>query len=115
MYVSGSIVSGKITGIKEYGAFVKVENYDGLVHISEFSDDYVKSIENYVQVGDIVKLEVLSVNEEKTRLKLSYKNVNKENSLIKRVAKTRIGFRTIDECLDSWIEIGYSNLNDKKR
>jgi predicted RNA-binding protein with RPS1 domain len=44
----GDIVKGRITSIKPYGAFVKVnETIDGLVHISEISDRFVRSIEDY--------------------------------------------------------------------
>ena len=54
---NGDIVSGKITGIKDYGAFVQVEDYCGLIHISEFSDGYVKNIGDIVAVGDVVNVE----------------------------------------------------------
>ena len=47
----GDIVNGKITNILGYGAFVVVGDYDGLVHISEFSDNYVKNINDFVKVG----------------------------------------------------------------
>ena len=73
---AGTIVKGKITGIKKYGAFVRVGDYDGLIHISEFSDDFVKDISYIVQVGEEVFLKVLEVDEEHERLKLSYKDAN---------------------------------------
>mgnify|MGYP003304698472 CR=1 FL=1 len=38
----GEIVYGKVTNILGYGAFVTVEDYDGLIHISEFSDNFVR-------------------------------------------------------------------------
>ena len=44
----GDIVIAKITSIVGYGAFVSVGEYLGLVHISEFSDNYVKSIKEFV-------------------------------------------------------------------
>ena len=42
-YQSGQVVQGIVTGIKPYGAFVKIDdNTDGLIHISEISDNYVR-------------------------------------------------------------------------
>ena len=46
---NGDIVSGVVTGIKDYGAFVQVEDYCGLIHISEFSDGFVKNINEIVK------------------------------------------------------------------
>ena len=42
-----------------------VNEYDGLIHISEFSDNYVRSIDDYVTVGQQVKLKVLDVDEKR--------------------------------------------------
>ena len=67
----GSIVKGKITGIKKYGAFVKVGEYDGLVHISKMSNTYVKDPTDIVSVGDIVDCYVIDINEEKEKVSLS--------------------------------------------
>ena len=52
----GDIVYGKVTNILGYGAFVLVEEYDGLIHISEFSDHFVRDIKEFVNIGDEVKL-----------------------------------------------------------
>ena len=71
MIKKGEIVYGKVTNILGYGAFVTVDNYDGLIHISEFSDNFVRSIKDYVTVGQQVKLKVLDVDEgKKTTTKL---------------------------------------------
>lgn len=106
----GSIVKGKITGIKKYGAFVKVGNYDGLVHISEFSDDFVKDISFIVQVGDEVFLKVLEIDDEHGRLKLSYKDASNISKKILRFAVVDKGFSSLAENLDSWIEEGYQRI-----
>ncbi len=111
----GTIVRGKITGIKKYGAFVKVGQYDGLIHISEFSDDYVKDISFIVQVGDEVDLKVLEVDEFHERLKLSYKDANNISKKILRFAVLDIGFKSLGDNLDKWIEEGYQKIcNDGK-
>ena len=47
-YIVGNIVKGEITGIESYGLFVKLDNdYTGLVHISEITNNFVKDINNY--------------------------------------------------------------------
>ena len=51
----GTKVTGKVTGIKDFGAFVDIGNgQSGLVHISQISNDYVKDIHDKLSVGDIV-------------------------------------------------------------
>ena len=55
MYKLGDIVYGKVTNIVGYGAFVSIDDeYTGLIHISEFSDNYVKNINDFVKIGDKV-------------------------------------------------------------
>jgi general stress protein 13 len=102
----GDIIKGEITAIKPYGAFVKLENdYIGLVHISEFSDGFVRSIEDYVSVGDVVDLKIIKINGEK--LSLSYKTLHKRKK--RYTIQLDTGFTPLGEALDEWIE----NYNDK--
>ncbi len=115
MIKKGNIVKGKITGIKEYGAFARVQKYDGLIHISEFSDNFVRDISNIVSVGDVVKLTVLEVDESESRLKLSYKNANKINEKVLRFAKITIGYDSLDECMDKWLDSGYQQVLEFKK
>ena len=73
---NGDIVSGIVTGIKDYGAFVQVEDYCGLIHISEFSDGFVKNINEIVTTGEVISVKILEIDEEGKKLKLSYKGAN---------------------------------------
>lgn len=58
----GNVVSGKITGITNFGAFVQLEGGKvGLIHISEVALEYVKDINDHVKVGDEVKVKVVSI------------------------------------------------------
>lgn len=58
----GQIYEGKITSITNFGAFVSLpEGPDGMVHISEVSDRFVKNIQDVCQVGDVVKVKVISI------------------------------------------------------
>ena len=101
---AGDIVIAKITSIVGYGAFVSVGDYSGLVHISEFSDNFVKNINDFVKVGQELRLKVLEVDEENKRLKLGYKQIHKTRGIKCRVPEYNIGFETLDEKLAGWIE-----------
>lgn len=107
-YKKGKIVKGTITGIEDYGAFVSLdEYYSGLIHISEISHGFVKNIEDFVKIGDIIYVEVLDVDEDLCQLKLSIKNINyKRNSNIRRrkIRETSLGFKTLAYKLPFWIE-----------
>ena len=59
----GDIVYGKVTNILGYGAFVLVDDYDGLVHISEFSDGFVRNINDFVKIGQEIKLRIIEIDE----------------------------------------------------
>src|SRR5699024_8688154 len=61
----GSKVKGKVTGITNFGAFIELgENKTGLVHISEVADTYVKDINDFLTVGDEVKVKVINVEKD---------------------------------------------------
>lgn len=100
----GDIVYGKITNILGYGAFVTVDDYDGLIHISEFSDNFVRNIEDFVKVGQNIRLRVIEIDEEHKRLKLSFKQLHKTRGVKCHVPKYQIGFKTIEKELANWIE-----------
>lgn len=101
---AGDIVKGRITGIKPYGAFVRLEDdNDGLIHISEFSDGFVRSIEDFVSVGETVSLEVLSVGED-SKVSLSYKRVNKKRRKKYVDVELLTGFKPFETMLPEWIE-----------
>jgi len=71
----GTIYEAKVVTLKEYGAFVDiVPGVSGLVHVSEFSDDRVNDVAEYVAEGDTVKVKVIEVDR-MGRLKLSIKAV----------------------------------------
>ncbi|MBQ5977153.1 MAG: S1 RNA-binding domain-containing protein [Oscillospiraceae bacterium] len=61
----GSIVEGKISGITKFGAFVALpEGKSGLVHISEVANAFVADVSEHVQMGQTVKVKVLSISPE---------------------------------------------------
>ncbi|MFH1746725.1 MAG: polyribonucleotide nucleotidyltransferase [Planctomycetota bacterium] len=76
----GRLYEGKVTSIKDFGAFIEIqEGQDGLCHISELADSYVKSVSDIVQLGDVVKVKVIAIDDQ-GRVKLSRKAALKEES-----------------------------------
>ena len=77
MYKVGDIVKCTITGFKDYGIFVKVDFvFDGLIHISEISESFVRNVKDYGDIGDTIYAKVIEVQEDSYQLKLSIKNLN---------------------------------------
>lgn len=61
----GSKLEGKVTGITHFGAFVELpEGVTGLVHISEIADNYVKDVNEFLKVNDVVKVKVINVEKD---------------------------------------------------
>ena len=72
----GMILKGTVRNVIDFGAFVDIGvHQDGLVHISELSDKYIKHPLEVVSVGDIVDVKVLSVDKSKKRIQLTMKNI----------------------------------------
>lgn len=72
----GMILQGTVRNVVDFGAFVDIGvKQDGLVHISQLSDNYVRHPMEVVAVGDIVKVSVLSVDKERSRIGLTMKNI----------------------------------------
>ena len=70
--VVGSIVEGKVVKVTPFGAIVSIDGGgQGLVHISQIANTFVKDINEHVKVGDEVKVKILSVEEETNRIALS--------------------------------------------
>jgi len=70
----GMVLKGTVRNVIDFGAFVDIGvHQDGLVHISELSDRYVKHPLDVVKIGDIVEVRVLSVDEKRKRIQLSMK------------------------------------------
>ena len=70
------VLTGEVRNVIDFGAFVDVGvHQDGLVHISEMSDRFVKHPSEVLSVGDVVKVRVLAVDVKKKRISLSMKNI----------------------------------------
>ena len=70
----GMILTGTVRNVIDFGAFVDIGvKHDGLVHISEMSEKFVKNPSDIVSVGDIVKVKVIGIDSERQKVKLSMK------------------------------------------
>lgn len=109
------VIKVKVTGVQNYGAFVNNDEYEGLIHISEISYGYVKNVNDYLKVGDIIYAEVVDVNEKDKHLKLSIKDIDykKDGARLKRMAETKNGFKPLKDNLDNWINQKIKEITDK--
>lgn len=68
------VLTGTVRNVIDFGAFVDIGvKHDGLVHISQLSDKYVKNPSEIVSVGDIVKVKVLSIDKDRQKVSLTMK------------------------------------------
>lgn len=75
----GDLIIGKVNKIRPYALFLTFENgQNGLLHISELSDNYIRDIEKYGTIGDEIKVKVLSIDPTNGFLRVSYKAVPEE-------------------------------------
>ncbi|MFX3622894.1 MAG: S1 domain-containing post-transcriptional regulator GSP13 [Ectobacillus sp.] len=107
-YQQGMIVKGKVTGIQGYGAFVALdEATQGLIHISEITNGYVKDIRDFLNVGDEIEAKILSVDEENGKISLSLKAAQapplKVQTTMRVPKPASDGFNTLREKLNEWI------------
>lgn len=115
----GNIVTGKVTGIKPFGAFVSIDNErEGLVHISEVAHQYVKDVKEFLSVGDEVSVKILKIEEDSGKISLSIKATKPQpqtQQAPKPSAKPKAqkqpssnnqnrGFNTLEDKLKDWLK-----------
>ena len=75
----GMVLSGVVRNVIDFGAFVDIGvHQDGLVHISQISDAYIKHPSEVLKVGQRIDVKVLSVDVQKKRIALTMKGIDKE-------------------------------------
>lgn len=106
----GEVREGVISGIQPYGAFVQLDSGEkGLIHISEISKGYVKDVAQFLHVGERVRVKILDYDPLLNQCRLSLKALQSNRSHRKssrelKVPKMVIGFKTLQEHLDEWIQ-----------
>ena len=88
LYRMGDVVKGKVARVAGYGAFIELEHdIDGLVHISQISEERVEKVKDYLKEGDEVSARVIKIDREERRIGLSIKAADyDEDALAKEVA-----------------------------
>ena len=115
-YEKGKIITGCVTGIESYGIFVTLdEYYSGLIHISEISNNFVRNISDYVNIGETIKAKVVDTDEENYHVKLSIKDVDYRinNQRRTKIVETNEGFMPLKNNLDRWISSKLEDINKK--
>ncbi|MES2614266.1 MAG: Tex family protein [Bdellovibrionota bacterium] len=68
----GQVLTGTVTNVTNFGAFVDIGvHQDGLIHISELSNQFIKDVSQLIGVGDCVKVKVIALDKERKRISLS--------------------------------------------
>jgi small subunit ribosomal protein S1 len=81
----GDVVKGRVAKIASFGAFVELEDdIDGLVHISQLSEDHVNRVKDVLNVGDEVEARVIKVDKVERRIGLSVKAMNYNEEQVKK-------------------------------
>lgn len=124
-YRIGMHVRGQVTGIQPYGAFVSLdEKHQGLIHISECKYGFVGDINKILQIGDIIDVVILDIDEFTQKISLSLRCLNEPQvtnlKKLENVHQTHkhywtnrntvLGFTPIENNLSQWIDDGLKNI-----
>ena len=89
----GDLVSGQVAKIASFGAFVNLDgDIDGLIHISQLSEEHVERVKDVIKVGDEIKARVIKVDKVERRIGLSVKAVNYDAEQLRRET---VAFETV--------------------
>jgi small subunit ribosomal protein S1 len=94
----GQILTGKISSLADFGAFVDLGELDGLIHISELSWNKISHPSEVVAIGDEVKVQVLDIEEERGRISLGLRQTQEDPW------KEAVGKHKIGEVLEGTVE-----------
>ena len=86
----GSVYTGRVTSLADFGAFVNINGADGLVHLSELSWDRIQHPKEMLEVGQEVKVKVINIDREKRRIGLSLRALS-DDPWRTRVEKFSVG------------------------
>lgn len=105
-YREGAIIKVKVTSIKHYGAFIETKDkVQGLIHISEISNNFIVDINYYLKVGEIIEIKILSIKDCKINATLNFassKNRNIKNIHFIKKCNFKYNFDTIARNINFW-------------
>ena len=118
----GDILIGKVNQIRPYALFLSFEGgVNGLLHISELSDGYIRDIEKFGSIGDEIKVKVLSIDSSNGFLRVSYKAIPEEkrysthvNGVRKAPQFDEADFSDLEAKLPEWIETTLKKAQESK-
>ena len=107
----GDLLIGKVNQIRPYALFLTFENgQNGLLHISELSDNYIRDIEKYGTIGDELRVKILSIDPTNGFLRVSFKAVPEDQrynthdeSKVLSAQFDEADFHDLEEKLPEWI------------
>ncbi|MFL2128941.1 MAG: CvfD/Ygs/GSP13 family RNA-binding post-transcriptional regulator [Ruoffia tabacinasalis] len=117
----GDVIQGEVTGIQNYGVFVKLSDTEqGLVHISECKHGYVSELDDFINIGDKVKVKIIDIDEYTRKISLSFRALQHLNtppfpSKSKKYPKRylpKIGFKTLGQNMPKIIEDGLRQIEE---
>jgi len=111
-YELGDVLTGKVTGIQPYGAFVALDDdTQGLVHISEITYGFVKDVCEFLSVGQEVEVKVLEIDEAAEKISLSIRALQERPAALRK--KDAPPRKTLQDRVDESDANGFNSLKDK--
>ena len=122
----GAIVDGKVVNIKPFGAIVVLpDNTQGLVHISHISTDFVQNISDYIAVGDVVSVKLVSIDPVTKKISLSMKEAARQTvqgdsppQIFERAKPQQEPSNSFEDKVKEWIKISnerHAGLNKRNK
>ena len=111
-YEIGELIIGTVNQIRPYALFLSFDNgVNGLLHISEISDSYIRDIEKFGSVGDQIKVKVIEIDQYNGFLRVSYKQVPESQRFSTHINAERkipefdkASFSALEAKLPEWIK-----------
>lgn len=127
-YRIGQVITGQVTGIQPYGAFVALdEQTQGLIHISECHHGFVDDVAKFLKVGQEVTVMVIDIDLYTGKISLSIRCLEKPFDFSQPRKRARFqhkkywtdcnvstGFKPISQRLDQWVEEALENISAGK-
>ena len=123
-YNIGDIVTGRISGIQNYGAFVTLQNgMQGLIHISEISSKFVRNISDYLSLDKEIRVKIIDIDTKTNYARLSLKQIGeRERQVVRKppvlkkkrvmIPENELDFKPLEERLEGWIEEALNKKRD---